>query len=139
MKFLSGIILFFLLVAFRTSYSQSHSIHNSVWKHYAESELDSVLRHDKAEYDAIVYYFNNSYQVDFSACQDCVPADPSDFDVFRFENMRLAEHEFSRYFEKTGMTLRLIPYAQMTFPLPDKIKELKSVYFTTNVLVKSIE
>jgi hypothetical protein len=86
--------------------------------HYTADELQALAVSDSAKLNSIVYYYTQSYQVEPVECSDCLPFDPSTFDISRYEHLRAQDTAYTREFTKYGFRLTLFPVNSLRYTYP---------------------
>lgn len=101
------------------SVSKSSLPNKAMLAHYSAADLDEIKTLDPAKYQAIFYYYTQSYLIQTFDCNDCVPRhDFSDFDVFVYEKYRLPSSRRVLSFEKYGYRLILLSTDELAYKLP---------------------
>jgi hypothetical protein len=75
------------------------------------------------KYNAITYYYTQSYIVESIECTNCVPADPAYFDIAAYETLRKKSERVVMTYKKYGIRLTLFSIDELKYKLPTQ--ELK--------------
>jgi len=87
--------------------------------HYDSLELVSIHQADSSKFNAIAYYYTQSYLYEITGeCPSCTPPPASLFDVSAYEYLRKRNVRVERYFEKYGFKLTLLSINELSYRLP---------------------
>jgi hypothetical protein len=89
--------------------------HPVILKYYTPAQLTYMEQNDTAELASIIYYFTKSFIVVPIECTDCIPFDSTNFDVTKYEHLRLRDDTYIRTFDKYGFKLILVPINQLPY------------------------
>jgi hypothetical protein len=90
----------------------------SIARYYTLAQLQELEQHDTTELHAVIYYYTHSFIVEPIQCSDCLPFDSTNFDVSKYEYLRLTDQTYIRSFDKYGFKLILLPINAMPYYYP---------------------
>jgi hypothetical protein len=113
--------LFLFLYFFVPGQSQGTSLnafqHYVITQHYDSLELATMQQNDTAKFNAICYYYTQSYIFEIAEC-NCTPPSSAMFDISQYEYLRKKNVRSERYFEKYGFKLTLLSVNELQYRLP---------------------
>lgn len=124
MKAFKLLLLFFLFLIVRPSNAQSTSgkydpfTNPVILSHYTVAELQQYQINDTAKFNAIVYYYTQSYIVEAFICDVCPAFDPATFDVSKYEYIRKKTERYTRDFYKYGFKITMLSVDELKYKLP---------------------
>ena len=111
-------VSFFILLSWNKLSAQTAAeamAHPVIMKYYTPEQLQYLELHDTTELKSIIYYFTQSFTVIPVQCDDCLPFDPAQFDISKYEHLRLENETYIRTFDKYGFKLILKPVNEMPY------------------------
>jgi hypothetical protein len=117
------ILVFFLLlnsqIKSQTTYAKFDPFTNPViLSHYTVIELQNYQINDTAKFNAIVYYYTQSFIVEPLICDECPAFDPATFDVSKYEYIRKKSERYIRDFYKYGFKITMLSVDELKYKLP---------------------
>jgi hypothetical protein len=85
--------------------------------HYDSLDLATIQQSDSAKFNAIRYYYTQSYLFETVECL-CTPPSADTFDISQYEYLRKKNVRVERYFEKYGFKLTLMAINELHYRLP---------------------
>lgn len=117
--FLSVSIFLCACLALNAQPSANNLLQNPVVRlHYDSLELAGMQQSDSVKYNAIRYYYTQSFLYEITGDCSCTPPAASSFDVSHYEYLRKRDVRVERYFEKYGFKLTLLSIQEMPYRLP---------------------
>jgi len=86
--------------------------------HYTEAELSELQAAYPDKYQTALYYYTGSYMLELTDCNNCVPVNPSTFDIAPYEHLRKKSERAVHDFEKHGFRLILLATDELAHKLP---------------------
>lgn len=119
---LSTLLFLFLIVSPTKAQSTSNKYdaftNPVILSHYTVAELQQYQLNDTAKFNAIVYYYTQSYIVEPFICDVCPPFDPTTFDVSKYEYIRKRSERYTRDFYKYGFKITMLSIDELKYKLP---------------------
>lgn len=130
MKFL--IVIAFLLSFCQINFAQVDSVgvinsslglHQSTYDsriliHYTKEELEDFAANNPEKLAVLSYYFTASFILEAEACTDCLPFDPSQFDISKFEHLRQKSVRVEIDQAKYGIKIILLAADELEYLTP---------------------
>lgn len=86
--------------------------------HYPVAELLQIEQQDSAKFNAIVYYYTQSFMVEAIICDECPFVDLNTVDVSKYEYLRKKSERYIRDFYKYGIKITLLSIDELKYKLP---------------------
>ncbi len=89
-----------------------------ILSHYSVAELQQIELQDTAKFNAIVYYYTQSFMVEAMVCDECPVVDLNTVDVSKYEYLRKRSERHIRDFYKYGIKITLLSIDELKYKLP---------------------